>query len=347
MPSTSTAEASGVTTPQKVRAAHESSPCLSPSVSANWSADFAVPWNKMSHTMMGILKSGKRPTPKDRRGLVRTITDAVHHECPRPQLRQLSRIAETVVRRYPDSLEDRIGGDIIGCRYHSLLNQLACRIENLNRGSSLQAVKRKNCTATRPTPLTHTDSYGCVNWLPDSPPEGETAADQEEKQQRLMTLSEEGVSYGGNVKLLMEQTFYQPRVDIVSGYSTCDLVKSWPYLFHERGIAGHSETLLGVDVVKQMNEFVLNKGNILKKFLEDSSKEKTRVVFQEEISILQQTDINSGQCKLAALILAVMAEFGEDHDQLFIETKVGKCALVFIEIMYDLIFTVNILIVPL
>ena len=158
-------------------------------------------------------------------------------------------------------------------------------------------------------------------------------------------LSEEGVSYDGNVNILMEQTFYQQRVDIVSGYSTRDLVKSWPYLFHERGIAGHSETPLGVDVVKQMNDFVLKKGNILKKFLEDSSKEKTRIVFQKEISTLHQTDTSSGQCRVAALILAVTAEFGEDHDQLFIETKVGKCAFVFIEIMYDLICTVNILIV--
>jgi len=90
---------------------------------------------------------------------------------------------------------------------------------------------------------------------------------QEEKRQRLVKLSEEGFSYDG-------------RVDIVSGISTSDLVKSWPYLFHERGIAGH--TLPGVDVVKQMSEFVLKKGNILKKFLEESSKQKTRAVFQEE-----------------------------------------------------------------
>ena len=95
-----------------------------------------------------------------------------------------------------------------------------------------------------------------------------------------------------------------------------DLVKSLPYLCHVRGIALYSKTLLAVDVAKQMSEFVLKKDNILKKFFDEYSNQITRVVFQEETFALQQTDVNSGQCELAAMILAVMAEFGEDHDQL-------------------------------
>ena len=40
-----------------------------------------------------------------------------------------------------------------------------------------------------------------------------------------MEFSDEGFTYDGNVKALMEQTFYQQQVDIVSGISTSDLVK--------------------------------------------------------------------------------------------------------------------------
>ncbi|KAK2191301.1 hypothetical protein NP493_56g09005 [Ridgeia piscesae] len=112
MPSTSTAEPSYVTTPQKMRAAPDSSPCLSPSVNANWSAEFAVPWNKVSHTMTGSEKE-----------------EEMHY-----------------------------------------------------------------CTST-------------------------SIDAQEEKRQRLVKLSEEGFSYDG-------------RVDIVSGISTSDLVKSWPCMVH-------------------------------------------------------------------------------------------------------------------
>jgi len=337
MPSTS-AEPPIATTPEKTRAASEpSSPCLSPSVNANWSADFAIPWHKTSHTMMSMLRKGKRPTPKERRGLVRVIAEAVHQQCHHPQRRQLSRIAESVVRRYPDSLEDRIAGDIVGCGYHSLLNQLVCRLENINRGSPLHAMKRKS-KLLRPTKHA-TDCYGCVNWLPDAPPEGETVSDQEEKRQRLVTLADEGVSYDETVTNLMNETYYQQRLDIVGGLATPDLVQRWPYLFAERGMAGHSKTLLGVDVTGQIGEFVASKGKLMKNFfLKSSTKKASTRIFEEETA-LEQTDISSGQCMTAALILAVMAEFEEACDLLFVEMEVCKYALVFINIMCDLICT--------
>ena len=69
------------------------------------------------------------------------------------------------------SLQDVIGGDVVGTGYHSLVKQLKARVENPKRPSEPRIMKRKresdeNETEEIPAEqrTVAQDTYGCIKW---------------------------------------------------------------------------------------------------------------------------------------------------------------------------------------
>ena len=123
------------------------------------------------------LLSAERLKTDQRRPFVRAVVDEVRQTSKRLPKRQFEEIAPQIGRMYPDNFEDRIYQIRIGTGYHSLLNQLVTRNENLNRKyhppkarSAYDSGTSKDNEQGKPTKkrksLHNTDSYGCVSWGP-------------------------------------------------------------------------------------------------------------------------------------------------------------------------------------
>ena len=89
--------------------------------------------------------------------------------------------AKRMVAKYPQSLQDVIGGDVIGPGYHSLVKQIQNRIEKVKQPTTPNIRKRKHHTDSDDTDkippekrAAIQDTYGCINWQLKFLPHGET-----------------------------------------------------------------------------------------------------------------------------------------------------------------------------
>lgn len=148
----------------------------------NWAVKMDLPLNNFNHFTREALSlvQGKRLTPEAKKEVVHKIVETVRqktHHATRPQF---STIAQRMVAKYPESLQDKIEDSIVGSGYDTILNKLVSRNQNLNRGNS------KMCLSAKTLPLQTTDnesccdepqigdragmkkdSYGCVKWMPE------------------------------------------------------------------------------------------------------------------------------------------------------------------------------------
>ncbi len=196
--------------------------------------------------------------------MVRTIVDSIREVCLNPTRRQCSEIARRVTEKYPKSFADvTMEGELIGCGYGSLLNQIKTRAERVNRDNTLVRVRKtkRSTDESKSTPSSETtaskcsktDSYGCINWHPIDLPEGETPESVEEKRSEMVKLfSEEGprAAEYGQVKELMKITYASQRhaININPPPSIDELKEQWPFLFMKRFLCAHFNTLTGIDV---------------------------------------------------------------------------------------------------
>src|SRR6218665_126735 len=94
--------------------------------------DFQVPWNKMPPALLLALRNKVRPEPKLRREMICIVCADVHAIASNPGRRQLRELAERIVVKYPDSLRDQIGNDLVRSGSDSIFFQLEERLNNLN-----------------------------------------------------------------------------------------------------------------------------------------------------------------------------------------------------------------------
>ncbi|GBO19475.1 hypothetical protein AVEN_70730-1 [Araneus ventricosus] len=92
---------------------------------------------KIPRSAIGKLERGERPTPAERRQIVRIVVAELLETVPAPQKSQLEPIAKEIVGKYPRSFFDYIGDSVIGGGHSSLLCQLIARVENSRRVDSL------------------------------------------------------------------------------------------------------------------------------------------------------------------------------------------------------------------
>ena len=129
------------------------SPRSSPSTSSNsckslgidWMDTFIVLWDKLPEELMQSLEREKRPSPRMRREMFRIVVCEMTRKSSCFSRRNTSHDAKKVAK-YPKSLQDIIGVEVIGPGYHSLVKQLQNRIENVKRCTSPKVRKRKQRT---------------------------------------------------------------------------------------------------------------------------------------------------------------------------------------------------------
>ncbi|GAA6101330.1 uncharacterized protein LOC113069875, partial [Tachysurus ichikawai] len=222
-----------------------------PSISKTWAETFQVPWDNMPPEIRTAISTGKRPKPAERRQMVRVLVDEMRKFDLSPTRAQCLTICQRIVREYPNTFGDKFpNGSLIGGGYTSLLLQVKMRVENLNRESSFVCHRAKPNSGCKRGP---TDTYGCVRFEPQPPPE-ETAETIESKRQRLHDIyCHEGT--GGveraEVKTLMETTvcLLCQQLNSIPAPSVQDIRSQWPYLFHQKSICAHFKLLTDIDVL--------------------------------------------------------------------------------------------------
>ncbi|XP_046900231.1 uncharacterized protein LOC124483728 [Hypomesus transpacificus] len=155
-----------------------------------WPENLIVPWNQMPAGIRTAIAQEKRPSAKDRRGMVLIITDKMRLTELNPSKSQCLTVAKMIVKQHPGSFADVMRyGTIIGSGYGSLLTQLQTRVEHVNRGSSLsrRRMQKRVPNSAANIPRGPVDQYGCVRWQPDCP-QGETDESLKEKQNEMKDL---------------------------------------------------------------------------------------------------------------------------------------------------------------
>ncbi|KAK9958010.1 hypothetical protein ABG768_012193 [Culter alburnus] len=298
---------------------------------SDWVSSYEVPWEKMPPNLRQCFAQGQRPRKQELLVMVRTIVDSIQKVCLNPTRSQCSEIARRIMEKYPKSVVDvTMEGELIGCGYGSLLNQIKTRVEHVNRDNTLVRVRKpKWCiNDNESTPsnestaskCTKTDSYGCINWHPVDLPEDETPESVEEKRKELVNLfSQEGprAAERGQVEELMKITYASQRYAINNNPppSIDELQDQWPFLFMKRFLCAHFNTLTGIDVNTRLRESLSGKGKKVLHFFESQLsrwKKDVRTVLKDIDSVGKDVDYG------VASIITTMAYFREKEDALFL-----------------------------
>ncbi|XP_076841673.1 uncharacterized protein LOC143485891 [Brachyhypopomus gauderio] len=242
---------------------------------SSWLDRFEVPWNKMRTTLRRAIDACKRPEPEDRRHMVRVIVDSMREQSMNPTRKDCTAVAKYITQKYPNSFLDKTEeGDIIGCGYFSLLNQLKTRIEYANRGNTLSRLRKPKCSQTSDnqepsaSKCARIDSYGCINWQPQEYPEGETSVTLEEKRREMVDIySREGLRAIERVRVQepVKITYTKLREDINADPppGIVDISQRWPFLLTWKFLLSHFTTLTGVDLHTRLNADLDKKGKRL------------------------------------------------------------------------------------
>lgn len=79
--------------------------------------------------------------------MIRIIVDAIRIHCPNPTRAECSQIAKDIVAQYPKTFGDVTDeGELLGCGYTSLLNQIKTSVEHVNWGNTLSRIQRLKST---------------------------------------------------------------------------------------------------------------------------------------------------------------------------------------------------------
>ena len=158
----------------------------------NWADTFVIPWDKFPEELTQTLEREKRPSPRLRREMVRLVVQEMTQKSSCISRRSSIEVAKKMVSKYPKSLQDVIEGDVIGQGYHSLVNQLQNRIENVKRSTTPIIRKRRYRTDDSDTDevppekrAAIQDTYWCITWDPKFLPLGETPESQKEKGEKM------------------------------------------------------------------------------------------------------------------------------------------------------------------
>lgn len=276
---------------------------------------FQVPWDKMPPGLQSAIANGKRPSPVDRRQMVRVVVDEMRRFEANPTRAQCLTIVEAIIKRHHKSFADTLddGHTMIGGGYSSLLSQIKIRVEHVNRNNTLarhRAVKDATGVKAKAAPA---DTYGCTRWQPELPPE-ETNESLEEMRQTLTAIfSREGLSGAvrGEVQKLMEATYYLQR-KMINGIPAPPLEQlrlQWPYLFTARNMCAHFEMLTDIPIIQKMETAFQEHGKVISEFFRNKpTNDYVKAVLSS----------NDGSVTAPYIIELLMAHFKEPMDALFI-----------------------------
>nr|XP_055025276.1 uncharacterized protein LOC129415351 [Misgurnus anguillicaudatus]XP_055025277.1 uncharacterized protein LOC129415351 [Misgurnus anguillicaudatus] len=299
---------------------------------SDWVSSYEIPWEKMPPHLRQCLAQGQRPRKQEHLAMVRTIVDSIREICLNPSRSQCSEIARRITEKYPKSFADvTMEGELIGCGYGSLLNQIKTRVEHVNRDNTLVRVRKpkrhitdnesSSSSEITPSKCSKTDSYGCINWHPVDLPQDETPESVELKRDTMVKLfSEEGprAAERGQVEQLMKTTYASQRYAINKNPppSIDQLKEQWPFLFMKRYLCAHFNTLTGIDINTRLTESLSRKGKKVLQFFESQLKRWNKDVrtVLKDISSAEKGDIDYG----VASVITIMAYYKEKEESLFL-----------------------------
>lgn len=266
----------------------------------HWLQSFEVPWHKMSKDIQVAIANCQRPPPDKRRQMIHVLADEIRRFDTNPTRRECLTICENIVRQHPSSFADMTpAGVFIGGGYTSLLSQVKTRIENLNRGVT---TNRHRSSPTSSHKRRTVDSYGCAQFDPEvQPDERETL---EMKRQQLASIyGQEGMRGSDRAEVidLMQKTFPLQRSQInqTPAPSIEDLKAQWPYLFTQKGIFAHFESLTGISILHALDLSISECGQMVERYLRTKLKNTQSSESQADDRTLQ-------------IIKLLMAYFNED-----------------------------------
>ncbi|CAB4010891.1 Hypothetical predicted protein [Paramuricea clavata] len=298
-----------------------------------WINDYKIPWNMFSKTLLEACTRKARPKPRERREMIRILCDDIRGFAAVPGRKNLSRIAQMMVAKYKDSFCDVIGDSVIGSGHESLLRQMEERIANLNRKVGKPAAKlsissddedSEPKSKSRKTVI-H-DSYGCVNWQPESLPTDETTDTQESKQDWLMEEFRKKEQDRKKVLLFMENTYTSQRLVINRNNPDSpigEVKDKWPFLFEKECMFLHFEQLMGFKIQDVMQASLASKAKIIVEYLRQNHIQKKKikqVLWRIEAAMSSKKD---QQPVMIGVFLLLLAYF-EEKQELMIRSDVDE-----------------------
>ncbi|XP_057211347.1 uncharacterized protein LOC130567342 [Triplophysa rosa] len=288
-------------------------PSAFPSATENnsWHYSFDIPWNKLTSTTRNILENEQRPSAAERREIIRIVVAEILTACKKPGRRHIIEIARKMVIRHPKSFHDEIEGQVVGTGYDSIVKQLMSRIENCRR---LQSLANKRCSesgSSENDKKVRKDAYGCINPDPELPA-GETRELQKIKQEELIQMFKNKDEDSKKMEQLMLETFSSQRRDILSGQKeTKDIIREWPFLFHETGMKLHFRQLTGIHIDDCFEESAATKFRRIFRYFQFVQTDPSSRIG----SILSQR--LEGCDETCAAVLMLLAHFKEQQDKMF------------------------------
>lgn len=287
-------------------------------VSHSWPENFKVSWNLMPAGIQSAIQNGQRPSPADRRQMIRILADEIRIHEENPTRSQCLTVTRQIVRQYPTTFADMVGDRQIGVGYESLLSQLKVRIEHLNRKNTLSHHRTQRNETGTTKKRSSTDSYGCTSWQPTLPP-GESYESLEVKRQKMEEMHcHEGISGAqrGDVCKLMKETYCLQRqmINEIPSPTIADLRTKWPYLFTQRHIYGHFELLTDKNVLRLLELSIHEGGQKIVQFFKDKpTNDNIRNI------------LSSAEKDVTAMVLQLLlAHFKEKLDGLILQTDVSR-----------------------
>ncbi|GBO35886.1 hypothetical protein AVEN_210123-1, partial [Araneus ventricosus] len=177
---------------------------------------FEIPYSKIPRSAVTRLERGERPTPAERRQIVRIVVAELLETVPAPRKSQLELIAKEIVGKYPRSFSDYIGDSVIGGGHSSLLCQLIARVHNCRWVSSTQLKRSLSTESTiekGPEKVSATDKYGFTDYQPNFP-ERESPQTEIVKSATLVEEWKMETRNASVVDSLMDNTYPLQRLDI-------------------------------------------------------------------------------------------------------------------------------------
>ncbi|KAL2083090.1 hypothetical protein ACEWY4_020863 [Coilia grayii] len=291
-------------------------PSTSTPIKKTWPETFQVPWEQMPAAIRTAIANGTRPTPPERRQMVRVLADAMTKYEENPTRAQCLTVVRNIIRQYPKTFADLTShGSLLCGGYTTLLIQVKNRIENINRDRSFS--RHRSSTGKRGP----TDTYGCTRFHPEIPPE-ETCETLEQQRQKLEGIYRQDGAGGAEraeVKHLMELTFSLQRrhINILPPPDIEDLKSKWPFLFLPKYIYAHFQLLTDINVLRSLELGMEECGRTIIEYFREKPTNK------EVKRILSNGVDNDLTLRVLQLL---MAHFGEDSTGLILLTDVSATA---------------------
>ena len=228
-----------------------------------------ISWNELLKEILTQLKAQKRSFPKQRKEIVRVVTNSIFKQTTNPSRAQLTAVAQEMASTYV-AFRDMLGDEIVGSGYDEILNRLYDKRDNMKRPTHA-ITKRKlvsegdNCVMKKLR-----DSYGCVAWQPSIAENCNSLKENVDFIKHHFTR-DTFETVLAEIKEKMKDTYCLQRQFINTGSTVEGMKTEFPFLFKSAFMMAHFNELIGIDdAFTLLATAFRNKGPQIMKFMENA-----------------------------------------------------------------------------